>query len=99
MIRRTVFQRSIAPKSRAQTDLESHSRLAAPAFSAPVYFEGRFLGRPRRIRLLRQHGLVRTSDSGENARAAGQSVSAARRPKQGGEGAQNDPALKREVPI
>src|SRR6266704_2549231 len=96
---RIVFERSIAPKSRTQTDLEPRSRVAAPAFSAHVYFEGRLSRRPRGIRLLRQHGLVRISNPRENPRAADQSIGAARRPNQLCERAQNDRAFERQVPI
>src|SRR5205807_8138999 len=90
-VRRIVFEGSIAPKSRTQTDLESHPLLATPAFSAHVYCERRLSRRPRRVRLLRQHGLVRISNPRENARAsktadyarvADQSIGAARRANQ-----------------
>src|SRR6266849_2136248 len=105
---RIVFERSVAPKSRTQTDLDPRSRVAAPAFSAHVYFEGRLSRRPRGLRLLRQHRLVRISDPRENARswktadspaATVRLVGAARRPNQLCERAQNDSALEREIPV
>src|SRR5439155_24747347 len=107
-VERIVYERSFPPKSRHQTGPDPHSRLAAPAFSAYVYFEGRLSRGPRRIRLLRQHGLLRISDPRENARqwktadslpANVRLVGAARRPNQLCERAQNDSALEREIPV
>src|SRR5947208_2546653 len=88
-----------ATQSCAQTNPESHPGLAAPAVSTHVCFERWLSRRPRRIRLLRQHGLVRTSDPRENARPAQRSVGAARRPEQVRKRAQNDCALERQVPV
>src|SRR5207248_5372450 len=96
---RIVLERSVAQKSRAQADLKWNPWLAAAAFFAHVYFKGRFSRRPRGVRLLRQHGLVRISNPRENARLSDQSVGAARWQNQLCERAQNDRALERQVPI
>src|SRR5438552_3923782 len=75
---RIVLERSVAQKSRAQTDLKSNPWLAAPALFPHVYFERRLSRRTRGVRLLRRHGLVRISNPRENARPPDQSVGAAR---------------------